>query len=212
MPHKLKTIYRSSPDTVLAEKINSMLDDAFGTPYLTPADVHHYMLDPESTVITVMDGKTIAGVGLAIHIPHTEPLDYSVPEDQIENLLALVPELATDPAIYLHSVVINPDYQKRGIGTRLVQEILQWSSLQEPNLIYVQGWKDHNGCHIENIMNAFGFSKRGVLENCHLEESLADPDSQCSSCGNPCYCSEVIFTKETPRVPLSGVLPIVPIP
>jgi len=190
-----RAIRATTNELFSAEAINSVLDAAFGTPYLSVSDVRRYMHDPNSIVLVAMDKEAIAGVGLAVTIPETDPLEYATPVDQIGKLLEYVPELKQCSAIYLHSIVVVPEYQRRGIGTYLMNEILEWSREQDADLLFVQGWKDEKGCHIEKIMKTFDFTSPGELTNCHLQESLLNPQYNCVSCGNPCYCGEVIFTK-----------------
>ena len=91
---------------------------------------------------------------------------------------------------------VKKDYQGRGIGTELNNEVI--SELQEKkiNIVYTIGWIKNGKAAISGIMDRMGFEKVKELNDYWKEESLKQGYC-CSACGEPpCNCSAALFVKK----------------
>lgn len=93
---------------------------------------------------------------------------------------------------YLHTVGVDPKFQRRNIGTALVREsIEQLKKLGAETLLSV-GWKSEKGVHIGGVLKRSNLNAFKEIAEYWLEDSKKKGYS-CPSCGNPCRCSAVLF-------------------
>ena len=90
-------------------------------------------------------------------------------------------------------VAIDPAFQKKGIGMKLVQESLAALKKAGMDLVVSIGWKT-DYVHIEPILLANGFVKRSSFKEFWHKESV-ERGYDCPRCGNPCHCEAILFIK-----------------
>lgn len=94
---------------------------------------------------------------------------------------------------FIEAIATDPDYQKRGIGSRLIGQSINALQTAGAELICTLAWKtDHT--HLAPTMDIFAFKERKEFEKFWHKESLKT-DEQCPKCGNPCECNTVLYTK-----------------
>ena len=94
---------------------------------------------------------------------------------------------------FIEAIATDPDHQKRGIGSRLIEQSVASLKNAGSELICTLAWKtDHT--HLAPAMEIFSFKEREEFEKFWYEESIKQ-DDQCPKCGDPCTCSTVLYTK-----------------
>lgn len=93
--------------------------------------------------------------------------------------------------VQIDSIVVEQQQQGKGIASRLVQEVL----LDYPNdKIISYTWKQGDEANLHEIYIRFGFRKVKELPNYWHQQSL-EQGFTCIVCGNPCYCTAVLYEK-----------------
>jgi len=88
-------------------------------------------------------------------------------------------------------VCVEPDIQRKKIGTLLVEFGTQSLIDTGADVIRSCAWEDHNGCHLGIPLERNGF----VAEERHPNRWANDPDTgqRCITCGYPCTCTAVYY-------------------
>ena len=104
-------------------------------------------------------------------------------------------ELAFEERIgYIQTVAVSPQYNGLGIGTAMVKELIKELKKMNSNCIVSTAWKHAGVINIGAILERSGFSPVMELPKYWYESSLKY-GYQCPQCGNPCYCSCVVYVK-----------------
>ena len=177
-------------------KVTALLGSALGIRYLTRNDVTAYLDNKDSTVVSLKSKENGAPVGAAIAtlLHGITSLEGLVPRDQMESVKRLLPELDFNRVSYLKSLAVSPKNQGLGGATALVRALIDWSSELSATMVFAIGWKDHNGCHIQGVLEGLEFEVRGEIENFWHADS-EEQGYDCPTCGQPCTCSAVLFSR-----------------
>jgi GNAT superfamily N-acetyltransferase len=92
------------------------------------------------------------------------------------------------------TMVIQAGYQRKGYGTQLLQYLIDAIDSSEIETMLALGWKSDDCVNIQHMMDTFEFT-----ELCELPE-FWKADSvkygyQCPTCGHPCKCPAIIYSK-----------------
>ncbi len=93
---------------------------------------------------------------------------------------------------FIEAIATDPDYQKRGIGTKLIERSLERLEQAGAELITTMAWKTTN-VHLGPTLDAFDFSMRHEFKDFWYKKSIDDKE-HCEICGNPCRCGSVLYT------------------
>jgi ribosomal protein S18 acetylase RimI-like enzyme len=183
---KIRKAVRADTMTIV-----NLLDQELGEGWLTVEDIHKAI--DEDLLYVAAHNKKIAGFTL-LRMLKTGDLEvelkghpYKIPRDlqhaDSSETIGFIEAIATDPA-----------YQRRGIGTKLVEKSICVLQKNGAEIITAMGWKTKD-VHIGPTLLAQGFKERVEFENFWLEESKKEP-YDCPECGAPpCYCGAVLFSK-----------------
>lgn len=140
-------------------------------------------------LVAVLHGKIVGfsyarilqpgDVGQIIRSTHDVPPDVSLSEQR-------------GKLGYLHTVGVDPKFQRRGIGTALVKESIEELKKLGAETLLSVGWKSEKGVHIGGVLKRSNLTAFREINEYWLEDSRKKGYS-CPSCGNPCQCSAVIF-------------------
>ena len=97
---------------------------------------------------------------------------------------------------FIEAVATNPDFQRRGIGAKLIQKSLEVLKTSRAEIVVALGWKPED-VNIEPTLRMFDFKDRHEFEKFWYQESLdEETPATCPGCGEPpCTCGAVLFTK-----------------
>ena len=96
------------------------------------------------------------------------------------------------------SVAVRQDLQRSGIGTALVQKVVQYFDDQNITQAILLGWVAPDGVPIARIASAMGFAEKAVVPECWYDDSLSR-GYLCPACGYPpCRCSAVLYARYRP--------------
>jgi ribosomal protein S18 acetylase RimI-like enzyme len=171
--------------------IVNLLDQELGEGWLTVKDIHKAIDDALLFVAT--HNKKIVGFTL-LRMLKTGDFEkelkghtYNIPRD-------LQHANACETIGFIEAIATDPAYQKRGIGTKLVEKSTTVLQKNGAEIITAIGWKTKT-VHIEPTLIAQGFKQRVEFKEFWLEESKQEP-YDCPECGAPpCYCGAVLFSK-----------------
>lgn len=175
----------------------SLSNQELGSDYTTLQDLQKMVAYPD-TCVQLAVSENNAVVGLAVgewYSSISECLGYSTPAEIHSTLLDQIADRnveATEPVGYVRTVVVSPEFQKRGIASSLVMQTLNWFAGKALSRALCVAWTDTAGCHIASTMKRTGFDSLGNFPNFYLEESTR-MGYDCTTCGNPCVCSAEVF-------------------
>ncbi|MDL2297344.1 GNAT family N-acetyltransferase [Bacteroidales bacterium OttesenSCG-928-B11] len=92
----------------------------------------------------------------------------------------------------LKTVAVSALYQRKSIGSLLIQDALQELQKRDINFIIGIAWKNGEQVNIGGIFRRHNLHPVGEIANYWTEESLSE-QSDCIECGIPCYCTAVIY-------------------
>lgn len=97
-----------------------------------------------------------------------------------------------DKNVVLKTICIDSDYKNRGLGYELIKTCISPYLQTKGYTISCIAWKSKTGTNIHSLMMKLGFKKTTEIENYWYEDSVK-LNFSCTSCGNPCNCSAVIY-------------------
>ena len=96
---------------------------------------------------------------------------------------------------FIEAIATNPEYQGKGVGTKLVDKAQTVLKKAGAELVTAMGWKPEE-VNIGPTLTAAGFKDRAEFERFWYKESLEDDAPDCPGCGKPpCECGAVLFSK-----------------
>jgi ribosomal protein S18 acetylase RimI-like enzyme len=111
--------------------------------------------------------------------------------DENQTIKGFCTVLIHPDSLQIDSVVVDANFQNQGIATRMLQEVL----FDYPNhKMFSYAWKQGDEANLHAIYQRLGFNKSKELPNYWLESSIKEGFS-CIVCGNPCYCTAVLYEK-----------------
>ena len=98
----------------------------------------------------------------------------------------------TDTSATLETICVDPEYENKGIGYQLGITFL--NALEKLNIgtVISPAWKDKQVIPADPLLRKLGFFPQKTIKNYWYEDSK-QRGYQCLSCGNPCFCSAVIY-------------------
>lgn len=103
-----------------------------------------------------------------------------------------------DTICMVSSVAVRQDYQGRGVGYAIVQDVLQHFDKRNVSMTIMLGWAAPDGVHIAGIAHTLGFSEKATIPEYWHDDSLSK-GYQCHVCGSPpCRCSAVLYVRHRP--------------
>lgn len=89
--------------------------------------------------------------------------------------------------IYLDMIVLSPEFQKLGIGTKFMQYVIDYAKKFSFKQIECEAIEAKNHTNSQKLLENFGFVKTRSVKN--YWGNLC-PDFHCKECGNtPCTCT-----------------------
>lgn len=96
----------------------------------------------------------------------------------------------------IRTIAVSLDFQRRGIGNKLLKESLLLLSQRGAEIIIIVGWKSCKGTKIHSLAQLNNFRIIGEIKNYWYEDSQSKMYG-CPVCGEPpCECSAVIYSRE----------------
>lgn len=154
------------------EAIKEIADLTLGEDYANPNDI----LNSEISIHAQIDGKIVGYATGIIDFPHI----LGVEKSTLENLYPFQTGI-------ICNVATHPDYQRKGIGYTLTQEIIKTFQLLHQNTIVASAWKSKNGVNIGGVLEKLGFKQ--VVEIPEFWKGC--PCIQCDPI--ECLCPAVIY-------------------
>jgi GNAT superfamily N-acetyltransferase len=191
----VKIVSLSNPSSSeYVDSVTKIFNETLGEKYVTSEQVFGYIQNLDTHIVLALyDGEAV-GVSVA-KIFHSLPDVGHFSPEMVSNFVHNIFDYSLEfPAIMLKHIVVSPIMQKRNVGTKLLQRTLQWAVRQNSYIIFVLGWKDYTGCHVEPLLMKNGFHNEGEFKNFWHEDSIVQ-QYFCPTCGNPCECSAVLFTR-----------------
>lgn len=175
----------------------SLSNQELGSDYTTLQDLQKMVAYPDTCVqLAISEDNRVIGLAVGeCYSSISECLGYATPAEIHSTLVHQIAEryvAATEPVGYVRTVVVSPEFQKRGIASALVMQTLNWFAGYRLSRALCVGWTDTDGCHIASTMKRTGFESLGNFPNFYLEESTR-MGYDCTTCGNPCVCSAEVF-------------------
>ena len=106
---------------------------------------------------------------------------------QRTRLLNVVPKVGL-----IRSLAVTPTLRGRGVGTQLVDGVIEWYRALGVSAALCIGWKTAHGCHIDGVMQTTRFVASEEIPAFWTADSEARGYS-CPACGHPCACSAVVY-------------------
>lgn len=97
----------------------------------------------------------------------------------------------------VRTVAIKDGFEKRGIGTELVERCIETCADRGATALFAIGWESDDGVAIDGILEYFDFR-----EVTRIEGYWAEEHSDCENCGtSPCQCTAVLYARyQSPEV------------
>lgn len=106
-------------------------------------------------------------------------------------LVAFLTILNTENGLRIDSVVVDETHRGKGMASQLFEEVLTDYNSER---LQVFVWKESPDGNLEAICQRFGFNKVDEISNYWYEQSLNN-EFICKRCGNPCYCTAILYEK-----------------
>lgn len=135
----------------------------------------------------------IVGVITGVQIHNQDELNHYLNGFEEKFLNSLI-DSDIFPTMIIESVAVLKDYSGLGIGTSLAEELIAWGASNKAKFIFSVAWADENGCHIEKVFTRLGLRQVIEIDSFWFIDSI-EREYSCPSCGNPCFCSAILFGK-----------------
>lgn len=156
------------------EQIKEIADLTLGEGYADPDSI----INAQVSIHAAIDDKV---VGYA-----TGFIDYPSVLGVEQKTLQLLYPFKTG---IIGNVATHPDFQRRGIGYALTQEIIKRLQFLHQNTIVGSAWKSKNGINIGKVFDKLGFKQ--VVEIPAFWKGC--PCIQCDAENKKCDCPAVIY-------------------
>jgi len=186
LPHSKITL----ASTADVQGIIRLSDIGLGLGWLSPRDLHH-PIRGQRLFVFKREGHVIGFILFDVLNKdkfQSELLgnSYILPDD-------LSQHLNTQTLGILKTIVVHPDYQRLGIGAKLVSKALEALSTNDVRRVVSFGWKTESA-HIGPTLLKVGFKAIYEFKEFWHEHSLKH-GYDCTNCGHPCKCNAVLFFK-----------------
>jgi len=95
----------------------------------------------------------------------------------------------------IKTVITKRDVQRKGVGTKMVDDCLEFFKEKNAQHAYSVAWKRHGIINIEKVLKRLNFEELKEIEDFWAFDSIEHGYS-CPACGTPpCRCSAIIFVK-----------------
>ena len=167
------------------DAIISISNQVLGKHYLNPKLLNEYINNPNKKALVVKVENKIVGFINSELIERTK-----LPKDIIKE----VQDLSSPHVYFIKQVIVHPSYQKKGLGKKMIHEII--NQKHQKNIPFLcLAWKKDNHIPIEKTLFFNGFQRINELPNYWYNDSLLH-QYNCLSCGTPpCKCGAVLFFK-----------------
>ena len=145
--------------------------------------------DSDKMLLVAVDDDSDSVIGFSI----CDLIDY----DQLKKICfgKELKELMFEEKIgYIQTVAVMPQYNGLGVATEMIGESIKELKKRDVNCMVSTAWKHAGIINIEAILKKFNFTPVVEIPKYWYESSLKY-GFKCPQCGNPCYCSCVVFTK-----------------
>lgn len=182
------TIKKGGPEH--ASKVLLLLSDQLGEGYMDVSDI---TFGPKEFLFVAEYDGEVVGFALSVILDkddfknHLLGQKYRTPAD-----IRISDQMGT--LALIDSIAIDPSYQKRGIGSKLVKKSLEALREAGAKAVTSFGWKEGDNVNIGPTFRYFGFKERKEFEKFWHQDSI-EKDYDCPHCGNPCNCSAVLFSR-----------------
>jgi GNAT superfamily N-acetyltransferase len=131
-----------------------------------------------------VDRTEVVGFGIAA----VAPAEYA--NDYVGDTLDLdVP----DSTGILHILVVDADYEGRGIGTELVKKRLQWLTTTDAEAAIGTAWHREDHYDSRALFAKFGFERVATIEEYYLK---THGHTDCPDCEDECRCDASIWRRD----------------
>lgn len=163
------------------EEILSIGNEAFGEGYLDSL-----VLKRDSVqCFGALDGDQLIGFTFFYFVDNHSILTFDV------NVLSQ----SSNQVIFLKSVIVKPEYRRRGVASMMISQIEVMGELNGVTHYYADAWLTINGLTSGQLFKKLGYQIIKQIDQFWYADSLLKGYS-CSECGKaPCLCSAVIFVK-----------------
>lgn len=121
--------------------------------------------------------------------------------DELKNLLRIPPEEIPQALKYSKRIgligvlAVKDEYQKRGVGTALVNDCITKLNSANVAAMCCVGWRSSKGINIGGILSTCNFETLKEIPDYWREDSL-QKNYRCHDCGEPpCTCSALIYAR-----------------
>lgn len=117
--------------------------------------------------------------------------ECTVYTDKHLNILGYCMAIRTSKGMKISSVVVSEGQRGKGIATALIEDVL----LEHPQeKVYIYAWRKGGVLLLQPVLNRLGFQMKEEKPKYWYRDSV-ERAYNCPECGNPCYCSAVIYEK-----------------
>ena len=174
------------------------VDTEFDTERSLASNLTDALLGEEPTVRKNGPGEASAtevlGVALA-SVVEQETFREQIKLSHTELSKAL---LHADKVGIIHTVAVWEGFENRGIGTGIVESIIDECVDRGATSLYAVGWETDTGRNIGGLMDYFGFREIARIDGYWSEETREDGFS-CDRCQElPCTCTAIIYARYQP--------------
>lgn len=167
------------------EQLNVVVElsnKAFGNDYLNQS---FFLSSSKSTWVALIENKVIGFITL------TKSSKNELDQHLLKGAEQILSFLKTDKIAIIGQVVVDANYQKKGIGTQLLQHSLEQLPYQEYLCV---AWKKTNTTPMAKLLSNCNFQFIKTFPHYWTEDSKKRKYN-CPICGNPCRCGAEIYVK-----------------
>ena len=172
-------------------EVLSIANDAFGDDYICKSTLFEYLSNDKGIGLVSRVNGTIVGFSLSriCELHELSSLVLSASEWFDEQFAE------NTPVGVINSIAVHPNYQKKGVGSGLIEKSVEKLSRVSKNLLSVC-WEHNNTVNLASILNRFGFDPIHKIEQYWYNDSILK-DYSCKFCGRPpCRCNAVLYVKK----------------
>ena len=161
------------------DQLIMMGDSAFGKGYLTSSD----FIRSRGFIIGAFIDDELVGFIFNYFVDIEDSDQYYFVEQFIPSM----------PILYVKSIVVSPEFQRRGIARLLLDESIRFSDSRGVNFYYGYAWLVNGDAPFGSVFISCGFRALMVKDRLWYNDSL-NKQYHCTICGDPpCCCSAVLF-------------------